>query len=192
MWPWEHAALGYLLVSAATHVIWSNPPSDTTALMAVFGSQFPDLVDKPLGWVFEIFPSGVSVAHSVFIAVGFCFLVWTLQVVLDRRKEALAFCLGYLSHIPADVFYPVLSGGEANWSVALWPVMLKNARGETPAMAYVWMLFEDFLRTLGGSGAGISWYLVLEIMLVTGTFVVWFLDGHPGLPPYRKHRTPEM
>jgi len=189
MWPWEHAALGYLLVSATTRVIWSRPPSDMTALLAVFGSQFPDLVDKPLGWVFEVFPSGVSVAHSVLVAVGICFCVWIFGVVYDRRKEALAFCLGYLSHMPADIFYPVLAGGEPNWSVALWPLMLKNARGETPALLYVSTLFENFLRILGGSGSGVSWFLLLEIALVAGTFAVWFLDGRPGLPPYRNRRS---
>jgi len=189
MWPWEHAALGYLLISVATRLVWARPPDDAAALLAVFGSQVPDLVDKPLGWVFEVLPSGVSLGHSLFVATAVCLCVWVAGVARDRRPAALAFCLGYLSHLPADILYPVLSGGRPHWWVTLWPFVVRNARGDTPAVAYASALFADFLAALTGSGGEVSTLLVVEVVLVVGTLAVWLRDGHPGLPPYR--RTPE-
>jgi len=186
MWPWEHAALGYLLVSLATRVAWSRPPGDAAALLAVFGSQVPDLVDKPLGRTPNTHPSGISVGHSVFVATAVCLCVLLAGVDQDRRPAALAFSIGYLSHLPADVLYPVLSGGRPHWWVALWPFVVRDARGDTPALAFASALFDEFLATLTGSGTGVSTLLVVEVVLVAGTFAVWLHDGRPGLPPYRR------
>lgn len=181
MWPWEHAALGYLAVSLTTRVIWSRPPSDRAAIAAVFGTQLPDLLDKPLGWVFDIFPSGISVGHSLVVALGLSVLVLTAGFRSNYRQESLAFCLGLLSHIPADIFYPMLFGGRPNWAVTLWPFVIRDARGETPVLLYTSMLFDRFLGGLAGSGGVISWFLLAEIVLVAGTIGVWIVDGHPGL-----------
>ena len=49
MWPWEHLAIGYLAYSLLGRLAWRRPPTVGTAITVAFGTQFPDLVDKPLG-----------------------------------------------------------------------------------------------------------------------------------------------
>ena len=49
MWPWEHLTIGYLAYSLLSRLAWRRPPTVGTAITVAFGTQFPDLVDKPLG-----------------------------------------------------------------------------------------------------------------------------------------------
>ena len=183
MWPWEHAALGYVLASLAVRLVWLRPPDDTVALAAVFGTQFPDLVDKPLGWVFEVLPSGISLGHSIFTATVLCLAMLTLGFLYDRREAALAFCIGYLSHLPADVLYPTINGGEPTWSILLWPFVVSDSRGAEPAAAFIQSLFENYVGKLV-SGQGMSELLILEVVLLLGVLLVWQIDGRPGIPPF--------
>lgn len=188
MWPWEHAALGYVVLSVVSRVLWRRPPGDAMTLAVLLGTQFPDLLDKPLGWVFEVFPSGISVGHSVFVASGVCLAVTTLGVRSDRPRVALAFSLGYLSHLPADIVYPALTGGRMHVSILLWPFVVSDARGGTPALSFARSLFDNFLALLFAD-PGVSGFLVLEVLFLGGAVAVWLFDGRPGLPPFRRHRT---
>src|SRR6056297_3615611 len=97
MWPWGHAVVGYLAYSGTTHVGWKRPPSHAATVALLFGTQFPDLVDKPLAWSLGVLPSGRSLAHSTLTAV---LLVCVLYVVFARRRAVVgAFALGYASHL---------------------------------------------------------------------------------------------
>jgi len=184
MWPWEHAALGYLLLSILARLLWNRSPSDAETLAVLVGTQFPDLLDKPLGWVLEVFPSGVSVGHSVFVAPVVCVSLLSLGVLIDRHREALAFSLGYLSHLPADVGYGALTGGQVNPSVVLWPVAVIDVRGETPVLLFVRSLFDNYVELIA---SGLSnQFLVFEVVFLAVAATLWVLDGRPGLPPYRK------
>ena len=49
MWTWEHLAIGYLAYSLLSQLAWRRPPTVGAAITVAFGTQFPDLVDKPLG-----------------------------------------------------------------------------------------------------------------------------------------------
>ncbi|WP_136718389.1 metal-dependent hydrolase [Halorientalis salina] len=178
MWPWEHLAIGYLLYSGYVHFTNSESPTTGPALLVVLGTQFPDLVDKTLAWTFTIFPSGVSVAHSVFTAAGLSACVVLLARRLEHRQLGIAFAIGYLSHIPADMVYPVFLGGRLNLGAFFWPLVTAAgpARGGFLAnFAYYAVRFLAFL----GTPRGIL-FLVLEIALLGTTAVVWILDGHPG------------
>ena len=48
MWPWGHLAAGYPVYTAYTRLHTGDPPADVPALVALLGTQLPDLVDKPL------------------------------------------------------------------------------------------------------------------------------------------------
>ena len=50
MWPWGHLGVAYLLYSLYSRGRFRRPPRPEPTLAVVFGSQFADLVDKPLAW----------------------------------------------------------------------------------------------------------------------------------------------
>ena len=60
MWPWEHLAFGYLLWSLWLRARGRSLPGDWEALVLVFATQLPDLVDKPLAWQLGVLPGGRS------------------------------------------------------------------------------------------------------------------------------------
>jgi hypothetical protein len=144
------------------------------------GTQFPDLVDKPLSWSLGLLPSGHSLAHSVFVALPTSALAVTVAWVLGWRRVGAAFALGYLSHLPADVFYPALVGGEPNYGVFLWPVV------STP-VSETSVGFMVMFRTLLGRyvtelmRGELSTYFALEIGLLAAVVLLWLLDGAPPL-----------
>ncbi len=132
MFPLGHAAVAYLCyvgVAAATRrplpVHWGLVP------LAV-GSQFPDLVDKPLAY-YGVLVSGRSLGHSIVTAVVLAVTVrWAVQRVpapdrpeLGRLREVSppAFAVGYLSHLAADAVEPLRAGALKEAGFLLWPVV---------------------------------------------------------------------
>ena len=60
MLPWGHLAVGYLAYSLAVRVRSGGPPAGLAVAALAVGTQFPDLIDKPLvSWV-SVLPSGRS------------------------------------------------------------------------------------------------------------------------------------
>lgn len=181
MWPWEHAAVGYLVYSVLCRAYGTGPaPMATVALL--FGTQCPDLVDKPLGWVVGVIPSGQSIAHSLFVAVG---VAGGVLAIAHRRGDtvsqtvAAAFVVGYLTHLPGDVLYPVLLGGEFVVDPLLWPLVPATAPQPTDVVGYVQELAATFVTFLGSPRGGL--YLLGEVTLLAGAFLLWRADGYPGL-----------
>jgi membrane-bound metal-dependent hydrolase YbcI (DUF457 family) len=181
MWPWEHLAVGYLLYSAYVHLRTGGPPTDAPALLLAGTTQFPDLVDKPLAWTFDVFSDGTALAHSIFVAVP----IVALAVALDRgrspRRYAPAVAIGYLSHLLADAAYPLLAGGGSfAVSVMLWP-LVPGGDSVTGFVSKFGDLFVDFLFFLA-TPRGLA-YLSMELLLVGGAVALWARDGRPGLEP---------
>lgn len=180
MWPWEHLAVGYLCYSALTRY-WSGDPPTTAAVVAVaFGTQFPDLVDKPLGWLLALFRGGVSVAHSVFTAVALSAVVVALTRRVGRPRLGTAFAVGYLSHLPADAVYGAVFDGQIKLRPFLWPLVEaapSASSGFLDNVAYYALRFLFFLTTDRGLA-----FLSLELLLLTFTAWIWFRDGCPGVP----------
>jgi hypothetical protein len=185
MWPWEHLAIGYLVVSVAMRVGWRRPPGDAVVLATAFGTQFPDLVDKPLGWVLGVLPGGTSIAHSLLFAVPTVLLVAALTWQSRWRAVSVGFGVGYLAHLPGDVLYPVLLGSEAKWEILLWPLVAASAGDTVSVGPYVMELFAAFLRQIGSASG--AWYLALELLLVGIAVALWIDDGRPGLAVGRRH-----
>jgi hypothetical protein len=127
MWPWGHLAfgyVGYLLVRP-----WAIRRADRVAVLAaLFGSLFPDLVDKPLAWGLAVLPSGRSLAHSVFALIIVSAVVWVVAVEYDRREAGIAFPIGYVTHLVGDGLVPIYEGSYGELSYLLWPLL--------PAPAY--------------------------------------------------------
>lgn len=180
MWPWEHLAVGYLLYSGYVHFRGDEAPTPMAAVAVALGTQFPDLVDKPLAWTFGFLSSGVSLAHSVFVAVGVSTFLIVLAKRRDRTEPAIAFVVGYLSHLPADVLYPALLGRGITIETFLWPFVIAPApvrSGFGENFVYYFVQFLAFLGTERGMT-----FLVLEVVLLAVAVLVWRFDGYPGLP----------
>ena len=82
MFPWEHAAVAYLLYAGYARWHDGTAPGGWAVLVVLVASQLPDLIDKPLAWQFGLLPSGRSLAHSVFVAVPVVVVVVALGIVV--------------------------------------------------------------------------------------------------------------
>ncbi len=167
MWPWGHLAVGYLAYSGFRR-LWTNcPPTSFETLSLAVGTQFPDLVDKPLAWGLNVLPTGRSLAHSL-LTVS---LLLAVTYRYCRRKGIqnlwIAFAVGYLTHPFADVLQPMIAGEYESVTFLLWPIL------ELPAKQPV---------TLSSSVPG---FFLFELSLVVVALVVWVFDGMPGLDSLR-------
>jgi hypothetical protein len=180
MWPWEHLAVGYLCYSLAVRLSGRGAPRPWPVVALAVGTQFPDLVDKPLAWTFGVLPSGHSLAHSLFAALPLAALAVTIGVVRKNERVGAAFALGYLSHLPGDVFYPVLVGGEPNYGFLLWPIVPASASEASVGFAeMVRLLFGRYVERL--ARGELTPYLAVEAGLLASVFALWLADGLPPL-----------
>ncbi len=169
MWPWGHLAVGYLTYSLLTHLS-GNSPREYPTLALVFGTQFPDLVDKPLAWTFGVIPNGRSLTHSVFTAV---FLIVVVRVVLSRYRYgsvSTAFGVGYLTHLAGDAVGPFLSGEYYYLGFLGWPLIPPIDYGE-----------KSFLAEF--ASIQLTSFSTVEIGLALLVLALWIFDGMPGLRP---------
>ncbi|MDG5776827.1 metal-dependent hydrolase [Haloarculaceae archaeon H-GB1-1] len=189
MWPWEHLAFGYVLYSllARTHPDW-RPTTLATGVLVV-ATQLPDLVDKPLGWVFDVFQSGNALGHSVLVAAPASLLVLVGGIVFGRRDVAVAFVVGYGSHLLGDVLYPLVTRGTVPLAKFLWPVVVIESPTDVGVLPRVEVLFEHFLELLAGPNGWV--YLLLELGLLAFAASLWALDGFPLVRPFVRSLRPD-
>lgn len=173
MWPWGHLAVGYLAYSALIRRRTGQPPRATGALALAVGTQFPDLVDKPLAWTLGVLPSGRSFAHSAFVAGVVLLAVWWLARRRGDSTVAFAFGLGYVSHLLADAIRPLWIREYADLAYLAWP-LLPVADAHAPGILWYFTTMEwtPFVR--------------LQFALTVLAAVVWVRDGTPGWGPLRR------
>lgn len=169
MFPWGHAAVGYLLYVALVRYRFGERPEGAPVIALAIGTQFPDLVDKPLAWYLGVLPSGRSLAHSVFVAMVLISLVYWLASRFDRSELGVAFALGYLSHLLGDVVYPLFRGEWEAVGILLWPIVPQ------PGSETDYTILEVLLQATE-SAVGI-----FEIVLFVFTTGLWIAHRGPGL-----------
>ncbi|WP_265111674.1 metal-dependent hydrolase [Halosolutus halophilus] len=182
MWPWEHAIVGYVVYSLFVRIVYRDSPGGLEAFAVVFASVVPDLVDKPLAWEFGVFESGYAVGHSVFVAVPVVLFVGVIARAAGRPLSGVAFGLGYLLHLPADVFYGYVSAGIVQFEILLWPVdpVVAPPQERPPGFATTFLrLFDDYQGAL--LAGDLSPYLRLQLGLAVVAFLLWLADGVPVL-----------
>jgi hypothetical protein len=183
MWPWEHLAVGYLLYALYARVHLGRPPSAAATLALAFGTQFPDLVDKPLGWGLGVLPDGVF-AHSLFVAVPVVLVVAVLATRRDRAATGWGFGFGYLSHLPGDAMYGVLFGNDPSFGFMFWPVVGQRSAAQVGILdnvAYYFARYQAFILSADG-----LLYLGAELGLLAAAAAVWVGDGAPGWAALRR------
>lgn len=173
MWPWGHLAIGYACYSVLVRARSGRGPEGVPALAAVLGTQFPDLVDKPLAWTFGVLPSGRSLAHSLLVATLVLVVVGSYCRRHDRSEVAVAFGVGYLSHLAGDVIGPFLAGRYVFLSFLGWPLLPPPPYGDEGGFLshFASLEFSPWLFAQFGFA-----------FLVGG---LWVIDGAPGLADAR-------
>ena len=166
MQPIVHLSVGYLCYAAYTRWRRHERPRGVPVLVVLVGAGLPDLLDKPLAAA-GIVDVGRTVGHSLFTAAIVMTIVWLIATRCDRRPLAMAFVIGYTSHIAADVPWHVLSGDIDELGFLLWPVT------EMPAYTGV-----KPLGTVGGVEVTTLW---LEAVIFVAGIGLWWRDGKPGL-----------
>jgi hypothetical protein len=171
MLPWGHAAVGYLCYTLYARLRHQRRPLGVTGIALAIGTQFPDLIDKPLAWTFGILPSGRSLGHSLLVlGVVVAGLYWLhTRRTVESPTVLIAFTIGWLSHVFADG-YTILLGKPTCLNYMVWPLL-----GTCP--------YTESNRSI------IQFFLTLEVgrsfwigLVLTGVaLVVWLYDGAPGL-----------
>ncbi|WP_122089201.1 metal-dependent hydrolase [Halalkalicoccus subterraneus] len=173
MWPWGHAATGYLLYAAYTRLRYDRPPDGPATLLLLFGTQLPDLIDKPLAWTLLVLPSGRSLGHSLLLLVP---LVLIAAVVVRNRDTewAIALAVGALSHAIVDVLPAALRGEFAYTTSLVWPLL--------PPPPY-----DEQGRTIIGQFLSLepTPMLTFELVLALVAVAVWWRQGRPGIDTIR-------
>jgi hypothetical protein len=131
--PLGHAAFAYLTYVTVAAATGRNLPARWALVPLAVGSQFPDLIDKPLAF-YGLLASGRSMGHSVFVAAVFVGgVAWILGRSRDRARvdgwryrlatvTPSALAVGYATHLVGDILAPVLAGRLWDARFLLWPL----------------------------------------------------------------------
>lgn len=179
MWPWEHLAFAYILYSLYANVIRRSSPTAEETLAVAFGSQLPDLVDKPLAWTFGVTETGYSIGHSIFVAPLVCLAAYALASSRGQRSLAGAFSIAYLSHLVADVIDPLLRGRALEPRVVLWPVTSPPADSHGGLLDHFVVYFVRHVSLL--TAQGLTPYVAFQLCLGLSVLTLWLYDGAPIL-----------
>ncbi len=180
--PWGHAAFGYLLNSLGIRSTRRRSPTGIETYTVIFAAILPDLVDKPLSWVFHIFPEGDSVAHSIFVAVPVGLLVLWLATRRDRASLGAAFALGYWSHLLGDVIMATVELGSFHLGIErlLWPIVqFPPYAHHYPVLSRIGLYLSIYAHKMIGTSPGRIALFCAPFLCV---FVLWLADGAPGFP----------
>lgn len=173
MWPWAHAAVGYLLYSLSLHHRDARPPSGGAAVAVGVGTLAPDLVDKPLAWYAGVLPTGRSLTHSLLVVVP---VALVLAWVLARRGHAetgRALAVGLVSHPLADALHPLVSGEWVYLSFLGWPLLPSpEYDGPESVLARLRML-------------EMTPFFAFELLVTAAAIALWAGHGYPGLGTLR-------
>lgn len=179
MWPWEHAAVAYLVYSLFSHTYYRESPGALAALTVVFASVLPDLIDKPLAYQYGVFDTGYALGHSVLFAVPIAVLVGVVTKWIGRPRVGLAFAVGYLLYLPGDVV-PHYFRGTERFDVLFWPITEAGGTGGADGLVDLTLTyFVEYWAVLTASNP--PTYLLIQTGIVAFTGLLWLYDGAPVL-----------
>lgn len=133
MLPLGHIAFAYIWYVPYAGLANHRLPAQWALLPLLFGSQLPDLIDKPLAY-WGILYGGRSLGHSIFLLVILSGIVWwgcsywrktSPESKYSATLAAFApasFTIAYSSHLLGDLQRTVLAGEPHNARWILWPI----------------------------------------------------------------------
>ncbi len=186
MMPWGHLAVGYLLYSAGVRVARGHGPRELPSLALVFGTQLPDLIDKPLNWWFSVF-DGRAFGHSLLIMIPLSLAVYVVARRHDHGDLGAAFGSGLVIHLLTDGWLAILAGSvRANAPYLLWPIYPTPTYPKDSLADHVVAQVEAIRALPWGSPAELltSW-LAIQALLLLVPLSVWMYDGYPGVRTVR-------
>lgn len=133
MRPIEHLIVALLLAVCYLLIAERRFPSLKLGAVAFVGSQFPDIVDKPLALELGLLPTGRVGMHSLPLAVPVWILVVAYAWKTDRPHGGVIFVIAHASHLVTDN-RGILSTGRIP-SDLLWPFQSPIARPPIPHWA---------------------------------------------------------
>ncbi|MFC6717158.1 metal-dependent hydrolase [Natrialbaceae archaeon GCM10025810] len=171
MWPWGHLAVAYLLYSVYAARRYDRAPRALPAIAVAIGSQFPDLIDKPLAWTFDVLPGGRTLSHSLLFAAALVLVVFVAVRRFDRVDPtvAFAFVIGHVVHLLADIPPSTLRGDFTGTTYFFWPVVPYHPVDEPGGIIDAFLTYE------------MGTYEVAQLGLFAVAIAVWYRDGAPGL-----------
>lgn len=138
MWPWGHAAVGYLTFIVLLAVRRRRGPTKLEIVAVLFGTQFPDLVDKTFAWIVPLLPSGRSLGHSLLTWATVLMVAAALRSRADRLTNDATllsgFAIGYLLAIVTDLPTAVLVGDFSQATFLFWPITPAPTYGTEPSL----------------------------------------------------------
>jgi hypothetical protein len=135
VFPHEHLLVALLPAAAYVAVRDRRPPTRGVVFATAVGSQFPDLVDKPLAHQFGVLPSGRVFIHSLPFALPIAVAVLAYGRYTGRPRVAGAFVAAYLLHMIGDTYRSLLAGQVP--PDLLWPFVAVQPRSTVPFWAGV-------------------------------------------------------
>jgi len=179
MWPWEHAAVGYVLYSLLSRVTAREPPGDLPTVAVLIGTQLPDLVDKPLSWGLGVFQTGYAAGHSVLLAVPVGIAIAALSIRARKQAIGAGLVVGYWSHVVGDFLNPLRYGDGPSFDAVLWPVIVAPAYEQDLGLGRGLLYFGDLFASLQSVDSLSVLVAYFFVPLVAAT--VWLVDGAPGV-----------
>jgi hypothetical protein len=123
MMPWGHFLVAAIPFSLYLFLRHRTKPTGMAVLLLLLGTQFPDLVDKPLAWRFDVLVNGRIFMHSLVFALPISTLVLFFAWRSDQLQLGGVFVYGHLMHIVGD-FYSVFLGSTARIpNNMFWPLL---------------------------------------------------------------------
>lgn len=186
MLPLGHLCLAYLLYVGYAAVRSRRLPARWALLPVAAGSQFPDVIDKPLSY-WELIPSGRSLAHSLFTFVIVCLVVWRIAEHLRNRwpaknwREKLramtpaAFTVGYCSHLLGDSYTFFLAGDLWSARFLLYPIYQVTYAVDTEVAP--WARLVSIYRNMD-THPQLELLLVAVLVFVGVRFWIWRKRSH--------------
>lgn len=161
MLPQEHFLAAAIPIIGYCVARYRRLPSKGLMSVVFVGSQFPDLVDKPLAHTVPILPSGRVFMHSLPFAIPICILVIWYGIVTDRPALSDGFVLAYLIHLFTD-WQHMLLAGELPPNL-FWPFMKPLPSPVEPFWA-------------GPGGINVSLWTIFSIVVLSGTLLLVAMD----------------
>jgi hypothetical protein len=132
--PIEHFIIALLPIAVYALLRDRQLPSLQLVAVAFFGSQFPDLIDKPLAHELYLIPSGRVFMHSLPFAIPLAIAIIAYGIKTERARLGGAFAFAYFTHLLADNKRLLPPDPHVSPDL-LWPLQPPVARSIVPHWA---------------------------------------------------------